>query len=153
LAYYNPAAVIPAMRLLLVRIISEVKSSSDNRLKEESTLMLSRFLRIPPLHNIVKPYAGILIKSIPLQGGDTRLVTASLESIGEICKVMQQAIAPWSDQLIAIIVSNMFDQSSRRKQVYNVYIYVYIYNCFYLINISRIIYIFLSFFSIFFLYL
>ena len=47
---------------------------------------------------------------------DIRLTTASLECLGEICKVMRQDMCPYFDQLLPIIVKNFHDQSSRKKQ-------------------------------------
>jgi hypothetical protein len=115
LASMNPAAILAPMRLQLIQVISAIKNSADNRLREEAILLLCRFLRAPTLQSIVKPYVGQLISILPLHS-EVRLTTAALESIAEICKVMRQDIAPFSDQLIPVIISNMYDHSSRRKQ-------------------------------------
>lgn len=116
LSYCNPSVVLPPLRLLLIRLTSEMKNAADNRLREEATLMLSRFLQATALHSIAKPYVGTLIRLLPLHGKDVRLTTAALECIGEICKVMKQDITPYSDQLMPLIITNMHDHSSRRKQ-------------------------------------
>lgn len=69
--------------------------------------MVSRFYRAAPLHVIARPYAGPLIRLLPLEGGDVRLTTAALESVGEVCKVLRQDVAPFSDHLMSIIIANM----------------------------------------------
>ena len=115
LALINPALVLPPLRILLIRLISEISNSADNRLKEEAILMVCRFLNSASLHTFVKSYVGTLIKILPLTS-DVRLTTASLACIGEICKVMRQDMSPYFNDLLPIIVTNMHDHTSRRKQ-------------------------------------
>lgn len=115
LALINPALVLPPLRMALVRLISEISHSADSRQKEDSILIVCQFLNCTSLHQLVKAYVGSLIKVLPLQA-DIRLTTASLSCIGEICKVMRQDMIPYFDDLLPILVKNMQDQSSRRKQ-------------------------------------
>jgi len=56
-----------------------------------------------------------LIVSLPISG-DVRLVTASLEAIGDLCMVMRLDILPFMHQLLPIIIHNMHDKSSIKKQ-------------------------------------
>ena len=115
LAHLNPAAVLPPLRQLLMRLISEIKGAADDRSKEEAALMMCNFLRASSLHSIVKPFIGTLIKTLPLNA-DIRLTTASLEAVGELCMVVREEILPYGDLLLPQIISSMYDPSSRRKQ-------------------------------------
>ena len=115
LAHLNPAAVLPPLRQLLMRLISEIRGSADDRSKEEAALMMCNFLRASPLHSIVKPFVGTLIRTLPLNA-DIRLTTASLEAIGELCMMVREDVLPYGDQLLPQIISSMYDPSSRRKQ-------------------------------------
>eukprot|EP00605_Chrysophyceae_sp_TOSAG23-4_P001470 GSChrysophyteH1.ASY1.ANO1.1606.1 assembled CDS len=90
----NPAAVLPSLRLLLIRLISEIKNSSESRLKEDATLLMCTFMRVMPLQALLKPFVPVLIRTFPLSNNtestDVRLATSGLEAIGELCKVMRQ---------------------------------------------------------------
>jgi len=120
LALVNPACVIPPLRLLLMRLISEIKNSSDNRLKQEATQMMCTFLRSMPVQSIIKPFVPVLIRTLPLgtQAAfvDVRLATSGLEAIGELCKVMRQDVLPFAEQLLPVIIWNVHDNRTRRKQ-------------------------------------
>jgi Domain of unknown function (DUF3385) len=115
LAHLNPAAVLPPLRQLLMRLISEIRGSADDRSKEEAALMMCNFLRASSLHSLVKPFIGTLIRTLPLNA-DIRLTTASLEAVGELCIVVREEILPYGDLLMPQIISSMYDPSSRRKQ-------------------------------------
>lgn len=115
IAISNPAAVLPSLRHMLMRIISEIKSSPDSRSKEEAILLLSNFVRCESLQNIVKPFVSTLFGSLPLTG-DNRVTTAALEALGEICSVIRRDCLQFADQMIPIIIVNMHDSTSRRKQ-------------------------------------
>jgi Domain of unknown function (DUF3385) len=115
LAHLNPAAVLSPLRQLLMRLISEIRGSADDRSKEEAALMMCNFLRASSLHSIVRPFIGTLIRTLPLSA-DIRLTTASLEAVGELCMVVREEILPFGDQLLPQIISSMYDPSSRRKQ-------------------------------------
>lgn len=111
----NPATVLPQLRLLLMRLIAEITNSSDNRLQEESSLLISNFIKCTPLQFIIKPFVSTLLRSLPLNN-DVRLTSASLEAIGELCIVMREEILPFANQLLPIIIANMHDNTSVRKQ-------------------------------------
>ena len=100
---------------MLLHLISEIRNSADNRAKEESSLMLCNFLRSPSVHRVVRPFVATLIRSLPINS-DMRLTTASLEAIGELCMVMRQDTMPFTDYLLPILISNMHDKSSLKKQ-------------------------------------
>ncbi len=97
--------------------------------------MVARYLNLGSLHAAIRAYVPRyeclfssdlrmphctypsyrLIAILPLDS-DIRLTTASLECIGQICLVMQQAVAPYESQLLKLIVRSFFDLSSRKKQ-------------------------------------
>jgi FKBP12-rapamycin complex-associated protein len=123
LATLNPAVVLPGLRQLLLHLIGQLTCSaeSDHRTKEEATLLLCHFLRASSLQPVVKSYMVTLIRSIlpppeREKEGDVRLTNAGLEAIGELCMVMRTEVLPYGDQLLSIIISNMHDQSLRKKQ-------------------------------------
>ena len=117
LSNLNPAAVLPPLRLLLMRLIGELKTSSDIRLKEDCSLLVCMFAKCTPLlHAVVKPFASTLLATLPLHEGDVRLTTAALEAIGELCLVLREDTLFFVDTLIPIIISNMHDPTSLRKQ-------------------------------------
>lgn len=78
-------------------------------------MLLSNFVRCESLQNIVKPFVSTLFGSLPLTG-DNRVTTAALEALGEICSVIRQDSLPFADQMIPIIIANMHDSTSRKKQ-------------------------------------
>ena len=106
--------------LLLMRLISETKNSGDNKLKEEATLLLCTFLRATSLQTIIRPFMSVLISSLPVginvKSSDVRLMTAGLEALGELCKVMEVDVLPFADQLLPIIIANMSDYGTMKKQ-------------------------------------
>jgi phosphatidylinositol kinase/protein kinase (PI-3 family) len=117
LSNLNPASTLPSLRLFLTRLISELNKSSDNRLKEEAASLVSHFMRAMALQPVVKAYLGTLIRSLPLdQRDDVRLTSASLEAIGDICLVMREDTLPYTDRLLSVVIENMRDSSTRRKQ-------------------------------------
>lgn len=67
-ASLNPAAVLPPMRLQLIRVITELRNFPDQRFKEQATLLLCRLLQFPALHPIFPPFAPTLVSTLlPLQ--------------------------------------------------------------------------------------
>lgn len=49
-------------------------------------------------------------------GGDNRLITAGLEALGELCQVMRQDILPYADILMPLIIANMNEGGTPKKQ-------------------------------------
>lgn len=116
LAMYNPADVQPPVRQLLLRLISEMQSSPDNKTIEEAALMLCTFLKFPSFQNMVRPFMKTLLATLPLRG-DARATTAALEALGELAVVLRQDLLPYAEgDLLPLIISNMLDPSSYRKQ-------------------------------------
>ena len=115
LALTNPAVVLPPIRQQLIHLISEMKNCPDYRTIEEAALMLCNFLKVAKFHVLVKPFMVTLISTLPLQS-DFRSTTAALEALGELSIVLQNDILPYVDNLLPIVITNMLDASSYRKQ-------------------------------------
>eukprot|EP01035_Chromulina_nebulosa_P018854 gene18854-24639_t len=119
LSIINPGVVLPHLRQFLCKKISILKNSTDNKLKEEAALLVCNFMRAMALQPVVKAYLGTLIRSLPLSETkieDTKLVTASLEAVGEICLVMREDTLPYADHLLNLVIKNMRDSTSSKKQ-------------------------------------
>ena len=117
LAPLNPAIVLPGLRQILLVLIGDMRSSSDNRTKEEATVLLCHFLRAMSLQSLVRSFMVTLIKAVmPTATHDTRLTTAGLEAMGELCMVLRHDISPYVETLLPVIVSNMYNSASLRKQ-------------------------------------
>jgi tetratricopeptide (TPR) repeat protein len=115
LAAHNPSAIIPQLRLMLVRLIQEIISTNENRVKEDAIRMLSQFLRSTSLHIIVRPYVGTIIELLPLSG-DVRLSSAALCTVSELCRVMKQDFNAYSEPLFPILMDFIAEPSSRKRQ-------------------------------------
>jgi hypothetical protein len=115
LAHCNPAAVLPPIRQQLVHLISEMKNCPDHHTIEEAAIMLCTFLKLSKFHVLVRPFMITLLSTLPLQS-DFRSTTAALEALGELSIVLQSDFLPYVDNLLPIIITNMLDSSSYRKQ-------------------------------------
>jgi FKBP12-rapamycin complex-associated protein len=115
LAEFNPSVVLPHIRIQLIRIVSEMQSCPEFKSIEEATLLLSRILRFSSFHSTVKPFVQTLIVSLPLNA-DVRVVTAALEAFGEMSTVLRVEIVPFIDFMLPVIISNVLDSSSYKKQ-------------------------------------
>lgn len=115
LATSNPAAVLPTIRIHLAQIISEMVAMSDYRALEEAASILSRLMKFSRFHFLVRPVMAKVLDVLPLRS-DLRATTAALETVGELSMVLQTDLIPYADRLFSIIISNMFDNSSLRKQ-------------------------------------
>ena len=88
--------------------------ASDNRTKEEATILFCNFLRNKSLHVIVKSFMATLIRAVmPTASHDVRLTTASLEAMGELCMVMRSEIQPHIEPILPVIVANMYNSRLR----------------------------------------
>lgn len=115
LASANPATVLPPIRVHLSQLISEMASTPDYRAREEAASMLCRFMQFPKFHFLVRPVMSKVVDCLPLKG-DVRATTAALETVGELSLVLQTDLVQYGDKLLPIIIANMFDHSSVKKQ-------------------------------------
>ena len=112
----NPASILPAIRTQFARLISELQNNPDYRMIEEAATMLCNFMKFNKFHFLVKPVMATILESLPLQAHDVRATTAALETLGELSVVLQGELLPYVDTLLPVIIMNMFDSSSLKKQ-------------------------------------
>lgn len=115
----NPSMLQASMRKLLLQLIAELRSGHDIRQKEETTYLLCTFMRISPLHRIVKSFMPRIVSSLPLlkpRSIDIRLCTASLEALGDVACVCREDMAPYVQRLLPVIMLHLQDPSSKLKQ-------------------------------------
>lgn len=116
LAALNPAYLLPPLRATLAQLVLELRfSTTDMNGREEATRMLCCFLRAPALPTLVLPLLRAVIDALPLPG-PAPLATAALEALGELSIVAGEAISPYLDRLIPVILDSMADQSSVLKR-------------------------------------
>ncbi|RYH28611.1 DUF3385 domain-containing protein [archaeon] len=116
LAPKNAAAILPPLRTHLNRLMSELTNCPDYRMIEEAATMLCNFMKFTKFHFLVRPIMQTLLECLPLKGKDVRATTSALETVGELSVVLQQELTPYAETLLPVIITNMFDASSLKKQ-------------------------------------
>jgi len=117
LASVNPGPVLPAMRRILIQLITELRCSEDTGCgKEAATRLLIVFFKANALHRLVHPFLHSIIDVLPLIGNAPRVTAAALDALGELAHVVKDELNPWMHQLLPHIMETMLDQSSSNKQ-------------------------------------
>lgn len=116
LATKNPAYVMPALRKMLLQLLTELKYTTDGKAKEESTKLLGHVIRSS--QRLVKPFlAPVLDVLLPkLQEGNSILAGAVLLTIGELAMVAGSEISMHEKKLLPLIVDTLQDHSSSSKR-------------------------------------
>ena len=114
LSRLNPATILPGLRIVLTDLILELQCGGDGGVKEAATRLIIVFLREEALQQLVRPFISSIIDSLPLSDDVPRLVSASLEALGELANVAHE---PWLRQLIPHILNNVEDQNSSKQKV------------------------------------
>lgn len=117
LSRLNPATILPGLRIVLTDLILELQCGGDGGGKEAATRLIIVFLREEALQQLVRPFISSIIDSLPLSDDVPRLVSASLEALGELANVAHGSIKPWLRQLIPHILSNVEEQNSSKQKV------------------------------------
>ncbi|KAL7500860.1 hypothetical protein ACHAWT_010361 [Skeletonema menzelii] len=117
LSRLNPATILPGLRIVLTDLILELQCGGDGGGKEAATRLIIVFLREEALQQLVRPFISSIIDSLPLSDDVPRLVSASLEALGELADVAHGSIKPWLRQLIPHILSNVEEQNSSKQKV------------------------------------
>lgn len=116
LSRLNPALILPVMRKLLIGLIIELSCGAGNSVgRETATRLMVVFLREESLQRLVMPVVPSIIDSLPLMNVAPRLVSISLEALGELATIAHSSINPWLQQLIPHILNNMLDQNSSKQ--------------------------------------
>lgn len=116
LAPRNPAFVMPSLRGVLIQLITELKHTSDLRMREESTRLLGLLIR--GAQHLVDPYiVRILEVLLPtLVHGNPSLASAVLVTLGELAIVSQTQIGAYKQYLFPLIIHTLQDHSSVEKR-------------------------------------
>ncbi|TYZ66502.1 hypothetical protein PybrP1_008839 [[Pythium] brassicae (nom. inval.)] len=116
LAPRNPAFVIPALRRVLIQLLTELAHTPDARMKEESTRLLGRLIR--GAQHLVDPYiARVLEVLLPtLVQGHATLASAVLATLGELALVAQTQLGAYEHYLFPLIIRTLQDHSSVEKR-------------------------------------
>ena len=117
LSRLNPAIILPGLRVVLKDLILELQCGGDGGGKEAATRLIIIFLREEALQQLVRPIIPSIIDSLPISDDVPRLVSASLEALGELANVAHGSIKPWLRQLIPHILNNVEDQNSSKQKV------------------------------------
>ena len=116
LAIINPATVLPHFRFLLSRLISESRNTFDDRVKEETILMISNIVRTMSLYHVIRAYLRSISTSLPFGGNDVSLSIASLDAFGEVCLVMKRDCCDQVAQLLPAVINYVRDSSVKVRQ-------------------------------------
>lgn len=116
LSKINPAYVVPSLRKTLLQLLTELEFATGSTSKEESSRLLA--LLISMSDSLVNPYLKpILSTLIPRAKDINPSVAASvIAAIGELSKVGREAIIPFHEQLMKLIIDTLQDQSSAIKR-------------------------------------
>lgn len=116
LAPKNPAFIMPSLRRVLIQLITELKHTSDARMREESTRLLGMLIR--GAQHLADPYiVRILEVLLPtLVHGNASLASAVLVTLGEVAIVSQAQIGGYKQYLFPLIIHTLQDHSSIEKR-------------------------------------
>ncbi|KAK5667368.1 phosphatidylinositol kinase-related protein kinase tor1 [Batrachochytrium dendrobatidis] len=116
LALYNPSFVMPKLRNFLIKLLTELEYAASSRQKEESAQLLA-FL-FGSTQRLVEPYVEPILKVLLSKARDASPGVASkvLTAIGELAYLGCEELAPYLDDLMAIILETLQDQSSFSKR-------------------------------------
>jgi FKBP12-rapamycin complex-associated protein len=116
LATVNPAHVLPSLRRILIQLLTKLEYSVIERDKEEAAKLVGLLIKGTP--SLSKPYVDAILKGLlgKITEPSPSLVSAVLDTLGELALVCGQDILPYLAQMIPIIVDTLQDQSSSGKR-------------------------------------
>ncbi|KAI3638087.1 hypothetical protein MIR68_003698 [Amoeboaphelidium protococcarum] len=116
LTLYNPAHIMPSLRKVFLRLMSDLEYSNVSKSKEESATLLS--LLITACQRLIKPYVGPMMDNLLLKVGDpSPSVSAQVMlSIGELAAIGRESMAKYLPQLMPVLIDTIQDQSSVGKR-------------------------------------
>ena len=125
LAGLNPAYVLPALRRLLLQLLTDLEYSADSKHKEDSARLLGNLIDAAP--RLVLPYVSPVLKSLvnklkpqaERQGmaevagsGETGVAIAVLSTIGKLALVGGSLMRSHVPQLLPLLIGSLQDSSS-----------------------------------------
>jgi FKBP12-rapamycin complex-associated protein len=116
LALVNPAFVLPSLRKLLIKLLTELEYAGIGRHREESAKLLGTLISNAP--RLVLPYVETILKVLLPKARDPSPGVAAkvLTAIGELAFVGTLALLPFVDELMHVIMETLVDQSSQSKR-------------------------------------
>ena len=113
----NPAYVLPPLRRLLIQLLTELQFSQDMRTREESVRSLGQILCASK--QLVKCYLRPIITALQpkLEAASVSLATATLETLGELCRVVGADMLPYVGQLLPLVIEMLNTTSIRMRTV------------------------------------
>ncbi|KAJ3130914.1 phosphatidylinositol kinase- protein kinase tor1 [Physocladia obscura] len=116
LTLHNPAYVMPQLRKILIKILTELQYSSISLQKEESAKLLCDL--IIASQRLVKPYVSPIMRVLlPKTKESSASVSAkALAAIGELSQVGCEDLLPYFNEILPIIIDTLQDQSSAIKR-------------------------------------
>jgi serine/threonine-protein kinase mTOR len=116
LTAHNPAFIMPSLRKLLIKLLTELEYAGISRQKEESAKLLENLIGCAP--KLVEPYVESILKVLLPKARDPNPGVASkvLDAIGQLAHVGNQDLLPYVTQLMDVIMETLQDQSSPSKR-------------------------------------
>ena len=140
LSSMNPAYIMPALRKLLIQLLTELEHSGMGRNKEQSSRLLGRLVSSAP--RLIKPYMEPILKSkfnlnkialvfqfnidsfyfavlVPkLKENDPNpgVTIAVLTAIGDLAQVSESEMRLWSPELLPLLLEMLADSSLPAKR-------------------------------------
>ncbi|KAL2917300.1 phosphatidylinositol kinase-related protein kinase tor1 [Polyrhizophydium stewartii] len=116
LAAHNPSFVMPALRKLLIKLLTELEYAAVSRQKEESACLLGQL--ISSTQRLVEPYVQSVLKVLLPKTRDPSpgVSSKALAAIGELAHLGCQEFNPHLDELMSVILETLLDQGSTSKR-------------------------------------
>lgn len=130
LTQHNPAYVVPAMRKLLIQVLTELEYAAEERQKEEAAQLLSTLSA--HARQFVEPYMSTILRLLlkklreAITDGSLKLGANLLEAVGELSEVSGQELKPFLNDLLLLVVDTIQDQGAgasnlKREQLSQAY--------------------------------
>ena len=113
---YNPAMAVPALRRLLMDILTELELSFGEKRKEEAARVLGRLICGSP--NLIQPYAPAILQALlpQLLEPSAEVAACALVTLGELAVVAGSAICPMVPELLPRLLPILQDNASQHTR-------------------------------------
>eukprot|EP01059_Diplonema_ambulator_P003629 TRINITY_DN13342_c0_g1_i3.p1 TRINITY_DN13342_c0_g1~~TRINITY_DN13342_c0_g1_i3.p1 ORF type:complete len:2822 (+),score=973.50 TRINITY_DN13342_c0_g1_i3:85-8550(+) len=110
LSSLNPACALPALRKVLLQLLTELTCTMDTQRQDMSAAMLGKLIRACP--HLIEPYVQSLLKAIfdKLKDENHRAHGTLLFTLGELATVAGKEIKPFVPKIIPFIVTTLKDK-------------------------------------------
>ncbi|KAI9327967.1 armadillo-type protein [Obelidium mucronatum] len=116
LTLHNPAYVMPPLRKILIKLLTELQYSNISLQKEECAKLLCDLILAS--QRLVKPYVNSIMKVLLPKTKDVSsgVSAKSIAAIGELSQVGCEDMLPYFDEVMPIIIETIQDQSNPSKR-------------------------------------